>query len=88
MGFTYKGKQDIKSFFHSIAHTKRTYQSLIFLFILGLKDRVQCVYCGVCLEDWDTKDDIFEEHHKNAPECSLMLRFLQHQSSFTDNSVL
>lgn len=33
------------------------------------EDYVSCVYCNLCLDGWEPKDDPFEEHYKRSRKC-------------------
>lgn len=50
----------------------------------GNADRVQCVYCGGILSDWEPNDNICEEHKRNFPQCPLVkspIKFLSYKDS-------
>ena len=40
-------------------------------FYEGDRDRVRCFWCYILLQDWETKDDPFEEHAKWSGKCPV-----------------
>lgn len=36
--------------------------------LLGVKDMVQCFFCGGCMENWKEGDDPLEDHAKYFPK--------------------
>ena len=42
-------------------------------FYSGESDKVTCFYCGGGLQNWDPKDDVWEEHAKWWPKCGFLI---------------
>ncbi|CAG8546108.1 10834_t:CDS:2 [Diversispora eburnea] len=38
-------------------------------------DNAMCVYCEVCLSDWEQRDDPMKEHKKRFPSCPFVVQF-------------
>ena len=47
-------------------------------FYKGYGDSVECFFCGICLHDWEIKDNAISEHKKWSPFCKFvnMIRHL------------
>ena len=41
-------------------------------FYKGSGDYVECFFCGICLHDWETKDNALIEHNKWSPSCKFL----------------
>jgi E3 ubiquitin-protein ligase XIAP len=41
-----------------------------------LPDRVKCVFCAVCLHEFEQTDDVLKDHLKYSPNCPLLRRRL------------
>lgn len=39
----------------------------------GKTDTVQCTFCGIIIDNWQTEDDIQTEHRKFSPSCPRVL---------------
>ena len=41
-------------------------------FYKGYGDSVQCFFCGICLHDWETKDNAMKEHRRWSRSCKFI----------------
>ena len=41
-------------------------------FYKGYGDSVECFFCGICLHDWETKDNAMKEHRKWSRSCKFV----------------
>ncbi|CAG5131477.1 unnamed protein product [Candidula unifasciata] len=41
-------------------------------FFAGYADCVRCFQCGLGLRSWKAGDSIYEEHHRNRPDCQFL----------------
>ena len=41
-------------------------------FYRGFGDSVECFFCGICLHDWESRDNANKEHKKWSLECKFI----------------
>ncbi|KAH9500067.1 Baculoviral IAP repeat-containing protein 3 [Bulinus truncatus] len=51
------------------------------LYYTGIKDCLECFSCNRRLNNWEPKDDPFEEHAKFSPDCSYIQKVRQGQNN-------
>ena len=41
-------------------------------FYKGYGDHVECFFCGMCLHDWESRDNANKEHRRWSPDCKFI----------------
>ena len=41
-------------------------------FYRGFGDSVECFFCGICLHDWEIRDNANKEHRRWSPDCKFI----------------
>lgn len=70
-------RERLKSFFHPTRlwrkqHVTPTRLAKYGFFYMMRDDRVQCVFCGGAIQDWELGDNELEEHLKHFPLCPFI----------------
>ena len=41
-------------------------------YMIARRDIVRCHWCNVVVQDWESSDNVIDEHHRHSPNCSFL----------------